>query len=130
MAYDLLQYDNQPIFLAYLPYQTSTYRTNTLTFDMENMLRISVGCPVEGGHGSLISNANPAIKRRIRSRAVGTVLRSVDQRKWKVVFDFDAKVKTVSSSSLTIVERGRAIPLIELNTVRILSMIFIDVVDY
>ena len=48
---------------------------------MANKLRISVGCCVEGGHGSLISNPNPAIKRRIRSRDVGTVLRSVDQRK-------------------------------------------------
>ena len=85
---------------------------------MANKLRISVGCRVEGGHGPLISNPDPAIKRRVRSRAVGTVLRSVEQRKWEVVFDFDAKVKTVSSSSLTIVESDRAIPLNELNTVR------------
>ena len=97
---------------------------------MVNMLRISVDCRVEEGHGPLIPNPDPAIKQRICSRAVGTVLRSVDQRKWEVVFDFDAKVKTVSSSSLTIVERDRAIPLNELNTVRILSVIFIDVVDY
>ena len=91
---------------------------HALTFDMVNKLRISVGCRVEGGHGPLIPNTDPAIKRRVRSRAVGTVLRSVEQRKWEVVFDFDSKVKTVSSSSLTIVESDRAIPLNELNTVR------------
>ena len=85
---------------------------------MVNMLRISVGCRVEGGHGPLIPNPDPAIKRRACSHAVGTVLHSVEQRKWEVVFDFDSKVKTVSSSSLTIVESDRAIPLNELNTVR------------
>ena len=45
------------------------------------------------------------------------------------MFDFDAKVKTVSSSSLTIVERDRAIPLNELDMVRILSVVVVHVVD-
>ena len=91
--------------------------------------RISVGCRVEGCYGPLVPNPNPNVKRRVRDRVVGTVLRAAGQHKWAVQFDFDGKVKTVASSGLKIVPQQSAIPLDELAEVRIASLFFYFIVD-
>ena len=80
---------------------------------MNQLIRIGTGSRVEGSHGPLITNPNASIKRRVRSKAVGTVVKAAGPHKWDVVFDFDAKVKTVSSRSLTIVQNDAGIPLNE-----------------
>ena len=41
------------------------------------------------------------------------MVKAAGPHKWDVVFDFDAKVKTVSSRSLTIVQNDAGIPLNE-----------------
>ena len=78
---------------------------------MNQRIRIGAGSRVEGSHGPLITNPNASIKRRIRSKAIGTVVKAAGPHKWEVIFDYDAKVKTVSSISLTIVENDAGIPL-------------------
>ena len=80
---------------------------------MSKSVRIGAGSRVEGSYGPLITNPNASIKRRIRSKAIGTVIKAAGPHKWEVVFDFDAKVKTVSSRSLTVVETDAGIPLDE-----------------
>ena len=78
---------------------------------MSKSVRIGAGSRVEGSYGPLITNPNASIKRRIRSKAIGTVIKAAGPHKWEVVFDFDAKVKTVSSRSLTVVQADAGIPL-------------------
>ena len=80
---------------------------------MNQRIRIGAGSRVEGSHGPLITNPNASIKRRIRSKAIGTVVRAAGPHKWEVIFDYDAKVKTVSSRSLSTVETDAGIPLDE-----------------
>ena len=43
---------------------------------MKNSSRIFTGCRVEGSFGPLVTNLNPNIKRRILSKAIGTVLQA------------------------------------------------------
>ena len=78
---------------------------------MNQRIRIGAGSRVEGSHGPLITNPNASIKRQIRSKVIGTVVKAAGPHKWEVIFDYDAKVKTVSSRSLTIVETDAGIPL-------------------
>ena len=80
---------------------------------MNQRIRIGAGSRVEGSHGPLITNPNASIKQRIRSKAIGTVVRAAGPHKWEVIFDYDAKVKTVSSRSLSIVAADAGIPLDE-----------------
>jgi hypothetical protein len=77
---------------------------------------VCVGYRVEGCHGPLVQNPNPSIKRRVRSKVVGTVMRAAELHKWEVVFDYDGKAKVVRSSSLKVVEEGTGVPLDELST--------------
>ena len=80
---------------------------------MTKSKRIFVGCRVEGGHGPLVANPNPNIKRRVHSRVVGTVLKANEQHKWEVLFDFNGKVKVCSLKLLSIVPLGSGVPLHE-----------------
>ena len=93
---------------------------------MNQRIRIGAGSRVEGSHGPLITNPNASIKRRIRSKAIGTVVKAAGPHKWEVIFDYDAKVKTVSSRSLTIVETDAGIPLDEEGDVDITPNVSID----
>ena len=74
---------------------------------------ITVGARVEGCFGPLIPNPNPAIKRRVRSRVVGTVLRGLERHRWEVRFDFDGKQQEVRSNALKLVPASYGIPLNE-----------------
>ena len=65
----------------------------------------------EGSYGPLVANLNPNIKRRVHSRAVGTVVKAKDQHKWEVLFDNNGKVKVCTSKLLTIVPFKKGAPL-------------------
>ena len=83
---------------------------------MARQKRIYVGCRVIGSHGPLVTNPNVSVKRRVRSKVVGTIMKAVGQQKWDVQFDFDGIVKEgVSSTSLQIVEADVGITLDEIN---------------
>ena len=83
---------------------------------MTRQKRIYVGCRVLGSHGPLVTNPNESVKRHVRSKVVGTILKAVGQQKWDVQFDFDGSVKEgVSSTSLQIVEADVGITLDEIS---------------
>ena len=77
-------------------------------------IHIIVGSRVEGLYGPLHPNPNPNVKRRVRSRSVGTVLRANGQHSWDVQFDFDGRVKQCSSKSLKVVRPEVGIPVNDL----------------
>ena len=87
---------------------------------MNSSSRKVIGSRVEDSYGPLVINPDANKKRRIRSKAVGTVIRDAETHKWDVVFDFDGKTKTVSSRSLSVVPSETGIPLDE-TTVRAVS---------
>ena len=87
---------------------------------MNSSSRIAIGSRVEGSYGPLVTNLDASKKRRIRSKAVGAVIRAAETHKWDVVFDFDRKTKRVSSRSLSVVPSETGIPLDE-TTVRAVS---------
>ena len=93
---------------------------------MKQHLRIGAGSRVEGSHGPLVTNLTASIKRRVRSKVVGTVVKATGPHKWEVIFDYDAKVKTVSSMSLKIVETDARIPLDDEDTVDTTRNVSID----
>ena len=80
---------------------------------MKNSSRIFNGCRVEGSFGLLVTNPNPNVKRRIRSKANGTVLGAAGAHTWDITFDFDGNLKTVNSRSLVVVPVDSGIPLDE-----------------
>lgn len=96
---------------------------------MVNSKRLYNGCRVEGSHGPLVPNPNPNVKRRVREKVVGTILAPAGLHKWDVIFDFNGKRQTVSSSSLKLVEDNKGIPLNEVtNTItNDLNMISVSV---
>ena len=75
---------------------------------------IIVGSRVEGPHGHLQPNPNPNVKRRVRARVVGTVLKAKGQHTWDVQFDFDGKIKECSSKSLKVVCAEAGMPVNEI----------------
>ena len=77
--------------------------------------RIIPGCRVEGAIGPLVPNPNPTIKRRVRSRVFGTVIRAADKHKWEVRLDCDGSIKLAPSSALKFVPEGSGIPVNELS---------------
>ena len=81
---------------------------------MVRSAHVFVGCRVEGSHGPLTSNPNTHSKRRVREKVVGTVIKAAGLHNWDVNFDFDGKVKTVSSRSLKIVPVESGIPVNEI----------------
>ena len=72
---------------------------------MNQCIRIGTRSRVEGSHGPLITNPNASIKRQIRSKVIGMVVKAAGPHKWEVIFDYDAKVKTVSSRSVLLISR-------------------------
>ena len=83
---------------------------------MARQKRIYVGCRVIRSHGPLVTNPNESVKRRVRSKVVGTILKAVGPQKWDVQFDFDGIVREgLSSTSLQIVEADVGITLDEIS---------------
>ena len=78
-----------------------------------NSVRLLPGCRIFGSHGPLEKNPNASVKRRVRSKVYGTVLKAEGLHKWEVRFDFDGKSKVVSSRSLKLVPNDAGIPLNE-----------------
>lgn len=64
---------------------------------------VAVGCRVEGCHGPF--GTNPNEKRRVRTKASGTVIRAAERHTLVVVLDYDGgekKLHQVHSRLLTI----------------------------
>ena len=80
---------------------------------MSDFFHISVGCRVEGAFGPLVPSPNPKVKRRVREKVCGTVIRAVDHRRWETVCDLDGEIKIVTSNSLKFVPDEFGIPLHE-----------------
>ena len=76
---------------------------------------ILVGCRVEGSYGPLVANNNPNIKRRVCSRAIGTVIKASDRHKWEVKFDYNNSLKIVPSNGLKLVPTDTGIPVDEIS---------------
>ena len=93
---------------------------------MNQRIRIGTGSRTEGSHGSLISNLDATIKRRIRSKVIGTVVKVAGPHKWNVIFDYNAKVKTIRSRSLKLVETDAGIYLDEECAIDISRNVSID----
>ena len=104
-------------------FEPSATKTNQL-------ICIGTGSRVEGSHGPLISNPNESIKRRIHSKEVRTVVKAAGPHKWDAVFDFDAKVETVNSRYLTIVQNDVGIPLDEEGAVNTDHNVSFDVYNF
>jgi hypothetical protein len=49
--------------------------------------RLEAGCRVSGSFGDYIPNPNPNIKRRIRMKLYGTIVRAVDKKQYEVLWD-------------------------------------------
>ena len=75
--------------------------------------RIVAGTRVAGSHGKLIPNPNPNVKRRVREKVVGTVIKAAGLHKWEVLFDYNKQMQVVTSKSLKIVPTESGIPLNE-----------------
>ena len=46
--------------------------------------RLEVGCRVSGSFGEYIANPNPNIKRRVRKRIFGRIVKAVDKSQYEV----------------------------------------------
>ena len=112
---------------------------------MSNSFHISVGCRVEGTFGPLVpnpnpnpnlnlnpnlnpnTNLNPKVKRRVREKVCGTVIRAVDQISWEIVCNLDGDIKNFTLNSLKVVADEFGIPLHELvNNLNSLYQIITD----
>ena len=91
-----------------------TKKTHLLLPKMVERARISVGTRAKGDHDRLIQNPKGG-KRRVRDKAVGTVVSAAGQHTWRVAFDFDGKEKECQTRSLRIVPGETGIPLNELS---------------
>ena len=78
-----------------------------------NVVRLVPGSRVFGSHGPLVENPNVNVKRRVRSKAYGTVVKAEGLHKWEARFDFDGKSRVVASRSLKLVPNDAGIPLNE-----------------
>ena len=63
------------------------------------MKRLEAGCRVSGSFGDYVPNPNPNIKRRIRMKLYGTILRAVDKRQYEVLWD-NNNISIVFANSL------------------------------
>ena len=91
-----------------------------MAFNVPNSSHIFVGCRVKGSFDPLIPNPIPKQKRRIRKKACGTVTRTVDQRRWRIV----AGRKILTSNALKVVPDDFGILIYEM-----LSQILYFIVD-
>jgi len=78
-----------------------------------NAVRLVPGSRVFGSHGPLVTNPNTSVKRRVRGKVYGTVVKAEGLHKWEVHFDFDDKSKVVTSRFLELVPNDAGIPLNE-----------------
>ena len=78
-----------------------------------NAVRLVPDSRLFGSHGPLVANPNASVKRRVRDKVYGTVVKAEGLHKWEVRFDFDGKSKVVSSRSLKLVPNDAGIPLNE-----------------
>ena len=62
--------------------------------------RLEVGCRVSGSFGEYIANPNPNIKRRVRKRIFGRIVKAVDKSQYEVCWD-DGKTFAVFGNSLS-----------------------------
>ena len=76
---------------------------------------IHPGSRVYGPHGPLVPNTNRG-KRRMREKVHGKVLKAIYQHKWKMVIDFDGKVKDSKIKSIKVVISKADIPINELSS--------------
>ena len=77
-----------------------------------NKQRLIVGTRVSGPHGELVPNPK-GHGRRVRDRAIGSIVASCNNNKYKVKFD-NGKIKECSSSSLRIENIVVALPVNEI----------------
>ena len=63
------------------------------------MKRLEAGCRVSGSFGDYVPNPNPNIKRRIRMKLYGTIVRAVDKKQYEVLWD-NNKTSIVFANSL------------------------------
>ena len=77
-----------------------------------NNKRLIVGTRVSGAHGELVPNPK-GHGRRVRDRAIGSIVASCENNKYKVKFD-NGKIKECSSSSLRIENIVVALPVNEI----------------
>ena len=61
--------------------------------------RLEAGCRVSGSFGDYVPNPNPNIKRRIRMKLYGTILRAVDKKQNEVLWD-NNNISIVFANSL------------------------------
>jgi hypothetical protein len=61
--------------------------------------RLEAGCRVSGSFGDYVPNPNPNIKRRIRMKLYGTIVRAVDKKQYEVLWD-NNKTAVVFANSL------------------------------
>jgi len=54
-------------------------------------IRLIPGCRVSGSHGPLATNPNASVKRCMRGKVYGTVIKAEGLHKWEIRFDFDGK---------------------------------------
>ena len=76
--------------------------------------RIHPSCRVIGSHGPLVASSK-SVKRRVREKVYGTIVKAVDQQRWEVMLDFDNRTKLITSRSLKLVKLSAGIPLNELS---------------
>ena len=98
--------------------KATTSNTGLLTSNRRMVAseQIVPGIRVTGSHGNLIPNPNPNVKRRVREKVVGTVMKAAGLHRWEVFFYYNKKVQVVSSKSLKIVPAETGIPLNEETT--------------
>ena len=76
-----------------------------------NSVRLLPGCRIFGSHGPLVKYPNASVKRRVRSKVYGTVVKAEGLHKGEVRFDFDSNSKVVTSKSLKLIPNDAGIPL-------------------
>jgi len=78
-----------------------------------NAVFLVPGCCVFGSYGQLVINPNVSVKRRVRGKVYGTVIKAEGLYKWEDHFDFDGKSKVVTSRSFKFFPNDAGIPLNE-----------------
>ena len=79
---------------------------------------IRVGCRVSGKIRALVDNPNQAPlpngrpQRRVRAQVTGTVLRSLDHRKWEVCLDCNNEIVAVAATNVKVIGHEEGLPLV------------------
>ena len=73
---------------------------------------------MSGKIGELVDNPNQAPlpngkrRRRVRRLATGTVIRSIDHRRWEVRLDHNNEVVAIASSEMGVINDDAGLPLV------------------